>query len=371
MSNTIFEATPRKTREYIVDALSAGLVPMVKGPPGIGKSAIFKSVADEFNLHLIDHRGSTAQPEDYTGLPDFDRSLLDVGGPIRATFRPFDIFPIEGVPLPKGKDGWLVFLDELNSAEREVQAASYKLILDRKVGQFNLHPNVLVGGAGNRSIDKAIVNDLGTAMQSRLIHIQMIVSFKEWYEDVALVQGYDERTRGYLQWKGESSLMNFKPDHDDETFACPRTWEFLDRMIRGKTFTEITQPDPRNLGKTLSYHEMDGKTGLYAGTVGQAEAASFVQYCKVTKDLITVDDVCADPMGVKIHNLAEMCYAQITHLVDKVEASNFADVCKYIDRYDLTYRVIFYQAVAKTQPQLNSHPAKIRASIQLAKYLYD
>jgi hypothetical protein len=371
MSNTVYEATPRKVREYVVDALSAGLVPIVKGPPGIGKSAIMRSISNEFNLEMIDHRASTSQPEDFTGLPDFDRSLVDIGGPVRATFRPFDIFPIAGTPMPLGKDGWLLFMDEFNSAEREVQAASYKLILDKKSGQFPLHEKVLIAAAGNRSIDKAIVNDLGTAMQSRLVHIQMIISFNEWFEDVALAEGYDERTRGYLSWKGEKSLMNFRPDHDDETFACPRTWEFQDRLIRGKTFAEVTEPDPRNPGRNHTYHQMDGKTGLYAGTIGQAEAASFVQYCKVTKDLVTIDIVAADPLNAKVHNLAEMCYAQVTHLVDKTEMDNFAEVVKYIARYEVTYQVIYYQALAKLKPQLNGHPAKIKASIELARYLYD
>lgn len=39
-------------------------------------------------------------------------------------FMPFNIFPLENTPLPKGKNGWLLFLDEFNSAPKDVQAAA-------------------------------------------------------------------------------------------------------------------------------------------------------------------------------------------------------------------------------------------------------
>jgi hypothetical protein len=369
MTTSIYRASPRKVREWTIDAITSGCVPMVKGPPGIGKSAIMQSIADEFRLKMVDHRLSTSSPEDLSGLPDFERG--DVGQETKATFRPFDIFPTRGTPLPDGKDGWLLFLDEANSGLKEVQAASYKLVLDRMTGQLHLHDNVAIALAGNLATDRAIVNPLSTAMQSRLVHILMEVSFREWWEDVALPQDYDPRIKGYLAWKGEASLMNFDPNHDDETFPCPRTWEFMNRMIKGKTFKEITEDDPQQPGKKRTRHEMDGKIGLYAGTIGQGEAVSFVQYCKVTQDIITIVDIIKDPTGCKVPQSAEMKWGQITHLIDQVDDQNFADVCTYINRYDLSFKVLFYRTMTKKNPQLKMHPAFIKAAIELARYLYD
>lgn len=369
MSTRLFKATPRKVREWAIDAMTSGCVPMVKGSPGIGKSAIFRSIAEEFNLELKDHRLSTSAPEDLSGLPDFNRN--DIGGIDTATFRPFDLFPVKGTPVPKGKDGWLLFLDEFNSAPKEVQAAAYKLVLDRQVGQIDLHEHTLIAGAGNLATDRAITNNLSTAMQSRLVHIIMEVSFREWWEDVAIPQNYDERIRGYLAWKGEKSLMNFSPDHQDETFPCPRTWEFMNRLIVGKTFKEITEADPQNPGKSRTRHEMDGKIGLYAGTIGEGEAVSFVQYCKVTQDLITIKDILADPSGCRLPNSTEMKWGQISHLMDKVTDKNFADICTYINRYDISFKVLFYRTVSKSQPSLIQHPAYIKSAIELAKWLFD
>lgn len=365
MPNTLFKAGPRQTREYIVDCFEAGNIPFVHGPPGSGKSALFKSVAKQFQLWMIDHRLSTSQPEDLSGMPDFERS--DIGGGTKATFRPFDIFPTVGTPIPKGFEGWMLFLDEANSAMKEVQAASYKLVLDKMTGQVPLHERVLIGMAGNQAEDHAIVNPLSTAMQSRIIHIIMEVIFAEWFEDVAMAENYDERIRGYLSWKN-GALMAFEPEHDDFTFPCPRTWEFMNNFIKGKTFAEIDKMNSQT-GVMEKHFEMDRKTGLFAGTIGQGEAVSFVQYCKTTKDLITIDRILADPTGCKVPDLAEQKFAQISHLMDKIDAKNFADLATYISRYDVVFKVLFFRQVRGKNPELQPHPAFTKAMLNLAQYL--
>lgn len=64
MSLDLYRATPRQTRRFIVEAISAGLVPFVQSSPGMGKSSLVKSIAKEHNLKVIDHRLSTSAPED-------------------------------------------------------------------------------------------------------------------------------------------------------------------------------------------------------------------------------------------------------------------------------------------------------------------
>ena len=111
-----FKCTPRQARGHIVEILEAGLVPFLRSSPGMGKSAIIRSIADEYGMELLDIRLSTCAPEDLTGLPHFENGI--------AKFMPFDMFPVEGTELPTGKNGWIVFLDEFNSASKAVQAAA-------------------------------------------------------------------------------------------------------------------------------------------------------------------------------------------------------------------------------------------------------
>ena len=52
----IYRCTPRQVRGFVIDCLMAGLVPFVQSSPGMGKSSIMHSIAQELNLCLIDHR---------------------------------------------------------------------------------------------------------------------------------------------------------------------------------------------------------------------------------------------------------------------------------------------------------------------------
>jgi hypothetical protein len=343
----LYSCTPRQVRKFINDILQAGLVPFVQSSPGLGKSSIMRSVGAENNLKLIDHRLSTSAPEDLSGLPEF---FTNGNGQRRARFVPFgDLFPLEGDTIPEGKDGWMLFLDEFNSASKSVQAAAYKLILDRQVGQFNLHSNVVVTAAGNLAGDRAITNALSTAMQSRVVHLEMQVNFEEWLYDVALKENYDSRIIAYLS-QFPSKLMDFRPDHKDKTFCCPRTWEFVNRIISGRVVTDSDAP-------------------LLAGTITSGTAVDFVQFCKIYMDLITIDQILADPAKCPLPNDQNMRWATISHMMEKVDTKNFSQLCTYVDRFSVDFRILFYRSTLVRNPALRQNPAFVGAMATLGKYL--
>lgn len=114
----IHRVTPRTAKRLLTKVMAAGLVPFIQSSPGMGKSSIFKQIAKEFRLKLIDHRMSTSEPTDMTGLPRFTADG-------RAEFVPFrGLFPLTDDPIPDGFDGWMLFLDEWNAASKQVQAAN-------------------------------------------------------------------------------------------------------------------------------------------------------------------------------------------------------------------------------------------------------
>ena len=51
-------------KEAMVDVLAAGLVPMVLGSPGIGKSDIIRAIAKQHKLKVIDMRLAQCDPTD-------------------------------------------------------------------------------------------------------------------------------------------------------------------------------------------------------------------------------------------------------------------------------------------------------------------
>lgn len=340
----IYRCTPRQVRGYVLDCLYSGLVPFIQSSPGMGKSSIVKSIAKELSLQLKDHRLSTSAPEDLTGLPRFDEDG-------KARFSPFaDLFPVAGTPIPEGKDGWLLFLDEANSAPKSVQAAAYKLILDRQVGQHDLHENVGIVLAGNLSTDRAITTSLSTAMQSRLVHLEMQIDFNQWLEDVAFKEDYDSRIIAYLNYK-PSQLMDFRPEHQEKTFCCPRTWEFMNRLIKHKG--TVSEKD----------------AALYAGVLTSGVAVDFIQFTKVFDSMVSIKDILEDPKSCPIPGDISTRWAVISHMMEKVTEDNFSDLCTYANRFDATFRILFYRSVMARQSHLRSHEAFQKAMTDLSRYL--
>jgi hypothetical protein len=368
------KCTPRQVKKFVIRAMTSGRVAMVESSPAMGKSAIMRQIAKEYNLKLIDHRLSTSAPEDMSGLPNFMDGV--------AQFVPFDIFPIEGTELPlwegeterkfdaTGKctncyNGWLLFLDEFNSATKMVQAACYKIVLDRMVGQKNLHPNVVMVCAGNLSTDRAIVNTIGTAMQSRLIWLTMELNYKEWLEDVALPQKWDSRIIAYHEYTKGANLYDFRPDHSDKTFCAPRTWEFVNDLLRGQEYQLIDK------GDGTAHWTMDEEAALYAGTITSGVAVDFINFTKVFANLPKISVIVKDPENTPIPTDPSTRWATITHLMEYAEDSNFTEIATYVNRLTSEMRVLFFRGLMIQKPELKKHSAFRAALVTLSRYLND
>ena len=311
-------------QEEFKRTISKGLVPYVRSSPGIGKSDAAQKFAEEHRLKVIDLRLSQCTPEDLQGFPMRDGN--------KAVFTPFSLFPLEGEDLPKDAhgnemDGWLLLLDELSSANKAVQAAAYKLILDRMVGSFRLHPRCAMIACGNNMTDKAVVHKMSTALQSRLIHYNLVVTVKDWIK-WAIPRGIDYRIQAYVQFN-QAALMNFTPDHNDHTYACPRTWEFLDRMI-----------NEEKIDRTKDI-------ATVCGTVGSAAGFEFLTFCEVQKDIPKWEDVIDNRVNSKLSVPSEASarFATICWIANKAQKSEVVDALPYIQRFGADFQVIFCRGI--------------------------
>lgn len=346
--DSIRKVSLRQAAQLLPDVLEAGLVANLVGSPGIGKSALVHSVAKLANLELIDYRASTGIPVDMQGLP------FRTGN--HAEFLPFShIFPTVGTPVPEGRNGWLLFLDEMNSASKAMQTALYKLILDKWVGQHKLHPQVHIVCAGNRESDKAIVTKLSTAMQSRLIHFDIEVNAKEWIEDVGIAYKYDHRILAYISAYPEK-LNDFNPDHSYHTFCCPRTWQFMSQLL---------EQEPSKTALPVK------KLPLYAGTITPGIAADFVQFTAVYTSLVTMAQVIKDPLGSPVPTDNAAKWATVTSLAQNCGTNvDIAKLNEYIKRFPLPFQLLFWRMVIQYFPQNRSRPEWAAAMIEIQKYLH-
>lgn len=339
----LLTVSPRQLMQLIPLDLRAGLVPFIQGSPGTAKSSVVDTVGNNFNLEIIDHRLSTSEPTDLTGMPNSHGEY--------ATFKPFAEFPVEGRPLPEGKDGWLLFLDEYNTAPKAVQAAAYKLILDRMVGQHKLHERVMIVLAGNLTTDRAIVTQLSTASQSRIIHYFVETNHAEFMEDVVYARNWDARIASYLEWK-PSSLNDFKADHNNPTFCCPRTWEFMQKRLA----TLGAGPIP------------EWTRAAWYGTITPLIAEEFLNFCELYGKLPPTSEILADPENARLPLERELQFASAVRLVEPANTDNLSAICTYINRLNgMEFKTVFTRALLVKDESLRHHPDVINMMVRLVQ----
>lgn len=347
---SLIKKSLKEAKEYVQKTLSAGLVPYVCGEPGVGKSTMIKSIADQHNLKFIDIRLSQEDPTALQGFPKIIEG--------RSTYQPPSIYPLEQDPIPEGYKGWLILFDELPSAPRSTLAAAYKILLDRMIGEHKLHSKCLMVCAGNRAEDEAIVFELGTALRSRLVHIHVTTDHKD-YLDYCIRNNYDSRLICYLDFKKEN--INLFADYgniNDETFACERTWSFVNKLL-AKISPNQFEPIP------------DKYSDLICGTVGSI-GHEFISFTQAFNDLPKFEDILKEQAKVAIPSKPAFRYLLISMLVNKItDSSHIEPVSDYIKRMNQEYQFIFVKILWSKHPELVKHPSISNIFDKIADALFN
>jgi hypothetical protein len=191
---------------------------MLWGPPGVGKSQIVAQVAERHGVKLIDIRLSQMEPSDLRGIPFRAESSVEWAVPSM---------------LPNaerhGEEG-ILFLDEITSAPPSVSAAAYQLILDRKLGEYEVPRGWAIIAAGNRQGDRGVTYSMPAPLANRFSHYEVDINLDDWVA-WAYAHQIDERIIAFLRFR-QDLLFDFDPAHNPVAFASPRSWEFAHRALQ-------------------------------------------------------------------------------------------------------------------------------------------
>lgn len=325
-----FQIPMGEATSYVRDILAAGLVPMLRGSPGISKSAVIAEIAEEMNLLLVDNRFAGFDPTDMNGFPGLDM----VAGVAR--YYPLENFPLDDAKLPINPKtnepyaGWLLFCDELTSAPEMVQAASYKFFLDRMVGQRKLHPLAHIAAAGNHDDDQAVTVAMSTALISRLVNLSVTQDINHWLK-WAQKGNIRSLITSYLEWR-PNAFYTFDNRNPDQPFACPRSWEFVHKLLN------VWNGNPV------------GKLPVIAGCVN-AIAHEFIAFASMRKDLPKKSDVLANPKTAPVPSAFDPgpLYALTGALGDWFEPDNAKIMMDYIERIPAEFQIVTMRNITRRQ----------------------
>ena len=191
---------------------------MLWGAPGVGKSQMVAQIAENHNVPLIDIRLSQMEPSDLRGIPFRVGDLVEWAVPAM---------------LPNAQrhgERGILFLDEITSAPPSVSAAAYQLILDRKLGEYEVPEGWAIIAAGNRQGDRGVTYSMPAPLANRFSHYEVEVNLDDWVA-WAYLNGIDERVIAFLRFR-QDLLFEFDAAQNPVAFPSPRSWEFAHRALQ-------------------------------------------------------------------------------------------------------------------------------------------
>jgi hypothetical protein len=291
-SNPIDFSTLNIVLQFVNDAI------LLRGPHGIGKSAVPAEVAKRTGKRLLDIRLSLFTEGDLIGIPDHER-IKTTGV---TSFAPPDWLHTACT------EACVLFLDEINRATPGVQNSAFQLVLDREVKGWRLHPETLVFAAINDSPEYN-VNEMDPALLDRFVTYDLVPTHKDWLV-WATAEGLDDLVVDFIRQHPE----HLRPTKSVEPGSITPTQRSWARLAR--TLVTAGMP-PSQFGGA----EKEGlPAGFYAiamGYVGAPTAIAFVNFIKEYDSVISAEDI-VDRWKTVEKKIAKLPAERILAIIEKV-----------------------------------------------------
>ncbi|MFX0091755.1 MAG: ATP-binding protein [Candidatus Hodarchaeota archaeon] len=300
---------------------SAGL--FFWGPPGIGKSALVRQVGEELNLPVVDIRLSLLDPVDLRGLPVINPEKK------QAQWLPPAFLP------KKGSSSGILFLDEINVAPPTIQASAYQLILDRRVGEYELPEGWVVVAAGNRETDRAVVYKMPSPLANRFIHLEIrpdLDTWKQW----AFKENISPTVIGFLNFRPDL-LFAFDPKKNPRSYPTPRSWEFVSQAL------QVLKSNP---------------APVITGAVGDAAGTEFLAFMEMSEKVPDAENI-LEGRSSAVPKQHSILYALVGALVARLKLNSTEKRIGNLIRYSLKihaeFSVLLIKDALTVCPEIASH----------------
>jgi hypothetical protein len=323
--------TPAQLADYL-DTLASEritLSTMIWGPPGIGKSSIVQQVAAKHDIGFVDLRLSQLAPTDLRGLPVAEEGI--------SRWYPPEFLPREGEGI--------LFLDEINMAPPAMQGVAQQLILDRRVGSYEVPEGWLIWAAGNRKEDRAAVFDMPAPLANRFVHLEVEPDFAS-FKAYALAEGIHERLMAFLSYR---PVLLHRLDAQAVSWPSPRSWMMADRLIKA---------------------ELD-----IAPAVGAPAAAEFAAYCEVYDKLPDIKGILSGKKNPAFPKEPSVRYAVVIGLVTPAQgdAAKAVNALRWIaDKATMEWAQLFASDLMPLMRRKGTMPAfakQVMQDTRLKKYI--
>jgi hypothetical protein len=290
------------TFTHIAPLLPPDQAVLMRGPTGVGKSAMARAVADKLGLPMIDVRTAVMDEGTMGGIPNLE-AIKDTGVAHNAMYGWF----VRGCKEPV-----VIFLDEINRAMLPVLQGAFQLVLDREMGNgpdgmpYKLHPETRILAAGNFGAEYES-EDLDPAMQRRFMVVDLKPTVEDWLD---WSKGrIDDVIREFI--RQHPVHLRVDPSTVEPGTICPNpaVWDRVSKCL-----THAGMAPHKWAGS-------DAPRGAYSialGLVGPEAAIALVDFAKNFETNIKVEDILDSWEDVK-EKVAEMPADRRFALTDSVK----------------------------------------------------
>jgi hypothetical protein len=295
------------TQELKANAL-AGIPSMIWGPPGIGKSDVVYQFGTELDAKIFELRANLFDPVDVRGG-------LKVVEQADGSYRTRYGVP-EDYPDSDYQGTVVLFIEELPNASKATMNSLLQLILNGRIGTYQLPPNTIIVAAGNRAIDRAAVNEMPTPVKNRFAHYTLEPNIDDWVS-WAVQNNVDPSITSFLRYR-PTLLHNM--DAKDNAFPTPRSWWMLNRK--------------------LPFVDKQDMFFSVAAVIGDGAAGEYIAHRAIYNDVPDIDDLLANPGTIAVPREASILYAIAGAFAAHVTEDNFASIMRFTRRMPPEYQVI-------------------------------
>lgn len=263
------------TFKHIAPLLPPEQAILMKGPTGIGKSAMAASVAIALGLPLIDVRTAVMDEGTMGGIPNL-QAINETGVAHNAMYGWF---------VRACREPVVLFLDEINRAMLPVLQGAFQLVLDREMGNgpdgtpYRLHPGTRLLAAGNFGAEYES-EDLDPAMQRRFMVVDLKPTTEDW---LTWAKGkIDPVIIEFI--RNQPVHLRVDPASAEPGTICPNpaTWANVSRNVTHAKMAPI------------DWAGGEAPRGFYSivlGSVGAEAAIALVDFAKNYESNISAEDV--------------------------------------------------------------------------------
>ncbi|MDO4469011.1 MAG: AAA family ATPase [Bacillota bacterium] len=222
------------------------------GPPGIGKTAIMKQIAEEENIGLVEYTLTHHTRQSAVGLPILEKKRFQ-GEEYTVTEYTMSemIASVYECIEKEGAETGILFLDEINCVSETLAPTMLQLLQNKTFGAHKLPKGWCIVAAGNPERYNKSVREFDIVTLDRVKKIEIQENHSVW-DRYAAKQGVHLGIRSYLQLKPEN-FYRIEERQEGSCFVTARGWEDLSRIL--KSYEEMKVPITEDFVKEYIQHE--------------------------------------------------------------------------------------------------------------------